>query len=75
MFLKNPETAHTREKLFFAVWGSGYMGDSRTLDMHIKTLRRKLKEYGKCKMVSVEYIHSWCANSIEVKTDLAVGVA
>ncbi len=48
VFLKNPGTAHTREKLFFAVWGSGYMGDSRTLDMHIKTLRRKLKEYGKC---------------------------
>ncbi len=36
---------------------------------------KSLKEYGKCKMVSVEYIHSWCANSIEVKTDLAVGVA
>lgn len=48
VFLKNPGTAHTREKLFSAVWGSGYMGDSRTLDMHIKTLRRKLKEYGKC---------------------------
>ena len=48
VFLKNPGTAPTREKLFFAVWGSGYMGDSRTLDMHIKTLRRKLKEYGKC---------------------------
>ena len=48
VFLKNPETAHTREKLFFTVWGSGYIGDSRTLDMHIKTLRQKLKEYGKC---------------------------
>ena len=28
------------------VWGMTYEGESRTLDMHIKTLRQKLGEYG-----------------------------
>ena len=28
------------------VWGTDFMGESRTLDMHIKTLRKKLGEYG-----------------------------
>ena len=28
------------------VWGTDYEGESRTLDMHIKTLRHKLKEAG-----------------------------
>jgi two-component system alkaline phosphatase synthesis response regulator PhoP len=31
-----------RENLFNAVWGSGFIGESRTLDMHIRTLRAKL---------------------------------
>ena len=29
------------------VWGFDYEGESRTVDMHIKTLRQKLKESGK----------------------------
>ena len=28
------------------IWGFGYEGESRTLDMHIKTLRHKLGEFG-----------------------------
>ena len=28
------------------VWGTDYEGESRTIDMHIKTLRKKLKEAG-----------------------------
>ncbi len=47
MFLTSPGTAYTREMLYEQVWQMEYMGDSRTLDMHIRTLRQKLKNYGK----------------------------
>ena len=47
MFLSNPGIAFTREQLFDEVWGSEYVGESRTLDMHIRTLRQKIGEYGK----------------------------
>lgn len=36
-----------RESIMENIWGFEYIGESRTLDMHIKTLRHKLGEYGK----------------------------
>ena len=45
IFLSNPGLAFTRDQLFDEVWGSGYMGESRTVDMHIRTLRQKLGRY------------------------------
>lgn len=47
MFLSNPGIVYTREQLFSQVWQQDYMGDSRTLDSHIRTLRQKLSGYGK----------------------------
>lgn len=47
LFLSHPGTAFTREQLFAAVWGESYMGETRTLDMHIRTLRQKLGAYGR----------------------------
>ncbi len=47
LFLSNPGMAFTREQLFAQVWNTEYMGESRTLDMHIRTLRQKLGPYGK----------------------------
>ena len=35
----------SRDKIMDQVWGFEYEGESRTVDMHIKTLRRKLGEY------------------------------
>ncbi|MCF0248113.1 MAG: winged helix-turn-helix transcriptional regulator, partial [Synergistes sp.] len=46
LFMRNPGKVFTRERLFNDVWGSDYIGESRTIDMHIRTLRRKLGEYG-----------------------------
>lgn len=37
-------TTVTREELFREVWGEDYMGETRTLDMHIASLREKIKE-------------------------------
>ena len=47
LFLSHPGMAYTREQLFSQVWDMDYMGDSRTLDSHIRTLRQKLEDYGK----------------------------
>ncbi len=47
LFLSHPGTAFSREQLFSAVWGEDYIGETRTLDMHIRTLRQKLGDYGK----------------------------
>ena len=47
MFLSHPGMVYTREQLFSQVWKLDYMGDSRTLDSHIRTLRQKLDVYGK----------------------------
>ncbi len=47
MFLSHPGKAFSREMLFSAVWGEDFIGETRTLDMHIRTLRSKLGEYGK----------------------------
>ena len=35
-----------REELFRDVWGEDYMGETRTLDMHIASLREKIREVG-----------------------------
>lgn len=47
LFLTHPGTAFTRDMLFSEVWGEDYVGETRTLDMHIRTLRQKLGDYGK----------------------------
>ncbi|MCI6029141.1 MAG: response regulator transcription factor [Christensenellales bacterium] len=46
LFLSNPGMAFTRDKLMEEVWGTDYMGETRTVDMHIRTLRQKLGSYG-----------------------------
>jgi len=43
--LKNRNIALTREKLICEVWGYDYFGDDRTLDTHIKLLRKSLGKY------------------------------
>ena len=46
LFLSQPGIAFTREQLLVNVWNTDYMGETRTVDMHIRTLRQKLGEYG-----------------------------
>lgn len=48
LFLSGPGRVYSREQLFSQVWGYDYIGDSRTLDSHIRSLRHKLNGYGKC---------------------------
>lgn len=46
LFMENPRRVFTREQLLQNVWDSGYMGETRTVDVHIGTLRSKLGAYG-----------------------------
>lgn len=48
LFLRNPGKVYTREALMQEVWGEEYYGESRTVDMHIKTLRQKLGDASGC---------------------------
>ena len=47
-FMINPGRAFTREQLLAAVWCEDFMGETRTVDVHIGTLRQKMGECGKC---------------------------
>ena len=46
LFLSHMGTAFTRDQLMEQVWGMDFYGESRTVDMHIRTLRQKLGVYG-----------------------------
>ncbi len=46
-FMLNPGIVFSRDKLLSLVWGVEHAVESRTVDMHIKTLRQKLGEEGK----------------------------
>ena len=43
VLIKNRNLALTREQLLNAAWGYDYMGETRTVDMHIQRLRKKLQ--------------------------------
>ena len=44
MFLRNPGRVLTRGQLIDRVWGSDYVGDTKTLDVHVKRLRSKVEQ-------------------------------
>lgn len=46
--IKNQNIAVRREQLLEKVWGYDYYGDDRTLDTHMKSLRKKIGEYANC---------------------------
>ncbi|MDD6639128.1 MAG: response regulator transcription factor [Lachnospiraceae bacterium] len=41
LFVRNPNVALYREMIYERVWESPYMGDSRTVDLHVQRLRKK----------------------------------
>lgn len=43
MFLRNPDRVLTRGQLIDRVWGSDYVGDTKTLDVHVKRIRAKIE--------------------------------
>ena len=47
LFLSHPGMAFSREQLLQTVWNTDYAVETRTVDMHIRTLRQKLGAYGR----------------------------
>lgn len=47
MLMSHPEHVFSRETLLSEIWGIDYAGETRTVDVHIGTLRTKLEPYGK----------------------------
>ncbi len=46
--VNNENRVVTREQLLSQIWGYEFFGDDRTLDTHMKLLRKKLGDYGRC---------------------------
>jgi len=49
----SPNQVFTREQLLDRVWGYEYIGDARTVDVHIKRLREKIKDHDSWKLSTV----------------------
>lgn len=52
LFARNPGTAMYRETIYERVWGGDYTGESRTVDLHIQRLRKKVGWEKKLKAIS-----------------------
>ena len=46
LFMKNPGMVFSRDALYNEIWGADFVGETRTVDMHIRTLRQKLGTAG-----------------------------
>jgi DNA-binding response OmpR family regulator len=53
LLLKNPKRVFSKEDIFEYAWDEPYMGETKTLDVHISNIRKKIKE-----VTSDEYIET-----------------
>lgn len=49
----SPNHVFTREQLLDQIWGYEYIGDTRTVDVHIKRLREKIKDHTEWKIATI----------------------
>lgn len=49
----SPNHVFTREQLLDQIWGYEYIGDTRTVDVHIKRLREKIKDHNNWKITTI----------------------
>ena len=47
MLLQHQETVLSRDQILQSIWGYDFDGESRTVDVHVRTLRQKLGDAGK----------------------------
>ena len=59
LLMQNPGRVYSRENLLNLVWGYEYIGEFRTVDVHITRLRAKLGNYGKCITSRSGYGYGW----------------
>lgn len=56
LFMKNPDIVYSREQLLDRIWDMDYVGGTRTVDTHIKTLRLKLGKESKEASESIQTV-------------------
>ena len=44
LFMNNPGKVYSRDELLETIWGFDYLGDVRTVDVHIRRLREKIEK-------------------------------
>ena len=49
----SPNQVFTREQLLDQIWGYEYVGDTRTVDVHIKRLREKIKDHQNWRIATI----------------------
>lgn len=49
----SPNQVFTREQLLDHIWGYEYIGDTRTVDVHVKRLREKIKDHANWSLATV----------------------
>lgn len=47
LLITHPETVFSREEIMDQIWETGFYGETRTVDVHVRTLRQKLGEAGR----------------------------
>ena len=47
LLLKHPKKVFSKEEIFEYAWDEPYMGETKTLDVHISNIRKKIKEVSK----------------------------
>ena len=53
LIASHPNRVYTREQLLDHIWGYEYIGDTRTVDVHIKRLRAKIKDHANWALTTV----------------------
>ena len=53
LLVTNPGKVYSRDELLRAIWGEDYPGDARTVDVHIKRLREKIKDHANWKISTI----------------------
>ena len=53
LMASQPRQVFTREQLLDQIWGYEYIGDTRTVDVHIKRLREKIKDHDSWKIATI----------------------
>lgn len=46
LFMSHPNIVYSRQQLMENIWDSDFLGETRTIDVHVKTLRKKIGKYG-----------------------------
>ncbi len=64
LMIRSPGQVFSREKLIQSVWGYAFTGETRTVDVHVRTLRQKLGPAGEC----IETVRGYGYKMTEVRS-------